>query len=71
MVLRKLREDTDLSQSELANLMGYPNGKGKISEIENGKLPIREEDIRCWVQSCKKTILAFYILAADCERTDR
>ncbi len=63
-VLRKLREDAGLTQPQLANLMGYPTGKGKISEIESGKLSIKEETLRLWVVSCGKTMFCFYDAAA-------
>ncbi len=67
MALRKLREDAGLTQPQLAKLMGLPSGKGKISEIESGSLPINEEKIRFWVHSCKKTMVDFYAAALQCE----
>jgi transcriptional regulator with XRE-family HTH domain len=67
MALRKLRKDAHLSQTQLAKLMGYPSGKGKISEIESGSLPIREENVRLWVHVCKKTMFDFYATATQYE----
>ena len=60
-VLAKLRNDAGFTQAALAKQMGYPKGKGKISEIESGKLPIAEEKIRLWVSSCGKTMFDFYV----------
>ncbi len=65
--LRKLREDAGLTQPQLAILMGYPNGKGKISEIETGSLPITEEKIRLWIHICRKTMFDFYATATQYE----
>jgi transcriptional regulator with XRE-family HTH domain len=67
MALRKLREDANLTQPQLAKLMGLPSGKGKISEIENGSLPINEEKVRLWVHVCKKTMFDFYAAATQYE----
>ncbi len=66
-VLQRLREDAGLTQPQLAILMGYPKGKGKISEIEAGKLPITEEKIRKWVEACNQTMPTFYVLATAYE----
>jgi hypothetical protein len=40
--------------------MGLRTGKGKISEIEKGKLPLTEERIRLWINKCGKTMFDFY-----------
>ncbi len=64
-ILMKLRLDAGLTVEGLAKAMGYPKGKGKISEIENGKLPIKEEKIRLWVNICGKRMFDFYWLAND------
>lgn len=59
----EIRKNARLNQTELAELMGLPTGKGKISEIENGKLPINEENIRLWVKKCSHKMSDFYILS--------
>ncbi len=60
VILKKFRQEAHLTQGQLAKEMGYPKGKGKISEIEAGKLPITEENIRMWVLTCGKRMIDFY-----------
>ncbi len=67
MALQTLREESNLTQAQLAKLLGYPKGKGKISEIESGSLPIKEENVRRWVAACQKTMIDFYSAAMKCE----
>jgi len=63
-ILKQFREEAHLTQEELAQLMGFRKGKGKISETEKGKLPLTEERIRLWINKCGKTIFDFYTSAA-------
>lgn len=67
-VLRKLREDAHLNQTDIAEAIGYKgDAKGNVSEIEQGKLPIDEQKVRLWVIKCGKTMFEFYVLATRLE----
>lgn len=62
-VLQKLREEAGLSQDDIGRAIGYScrhRPSGNVSEIEHGKLPVREETIRVWVAACGKTMSHFY-----------
>ncbi len=72
-VLKEMRKAAGLNQADIAKTIyeGDPKyTKGNISLIERNMVPITEDKIRLWVQTCGKTMTEFYIRANTPEMQD-
>ncbi len=65
-ILKEMRKAAGLNQADIAKAIyeGDPKyTKGNISLIERNIIPITEDKIRLWVQTCGKNMTEFYIRA--------
>ena len=66
MRIKQLREEKQLSQSELANLVGYKD-KTSIAKIEAGKVDLPQSKITAFVKSLNTT--TSYLFGDDIDST--